>query len=233
MSRADLRHHDPMPVERLTPERRRELTRNALIEAAADVFAQRGFHGASLDEIAELAGFTRGAIYSHFASKADLLVGVVDLYTGRHSAAFADAQADGADWEPGRRAAAAAALWGQLIRRDPNLLALNLEFRLYALRNPSFRGRLAELDRRQSEAIAEVVEREARTMGLTLKMPAEDIADIMNATMIGLSEFAGFETEHAERYDRLAERFLVLIAGSIVESPVKAKLPRPPRKQKG
>ena len=51
-----------MPVERWTPERRRELTRTALIEAAAQVFARRGFYGASLDEIAETAGFTRGAI---------------------------------------------------------------------------------------------------------------------------------------------------------------------------
>ena len=37
------------------------------------VFAKRGFQGASLDEIAETAGYTRGAIYKHFADKEELL----------------------------------------------------------------------------------------------------------------------------------------------------------------
>ena len=63
---------ETVAVEKWTPERRRQLTRDTLIEAAAAVFARRGFHGASLDEIAETAGFTRGAIYKNFADKEDL-----------------------------------------------------------------------------------------------------------------------------------------------------------------
>ena len=66
-------------VEKLTPARRRELTRAALLDAAASVFAQRGFEGASLDEIAEAAGFTRGAIYKNFDGKEDLFFAVFDL----------------------------------------------------------------------------------------------------------------------------------------------------------
>ena len=65
-----------MAVQPLTPERRRELTKTALVEAAADVFAKRGFEGASLEEIAEAAGFSRGAIYSNFGSKEDLMLAV-------------------------------------------------------------------------------------------------------------------------------------------------------------
>src|SRR5438093_937347 len=65
---------DVSAVRKLTPEMRREQTRAYLLEAAAAVFAARGFHGASLDEIAEAAGFTKGAIYSHFQSKADLFL---------------------------------------------------------------------------------------------------------------------------------------------------------------
>src|ERR687891_576628 len=80
-----------MPVERLTPERRREMTRDALVEAAADVFARRGFHAASLNEIAESAGFTRGAIYSNFGGKEDLLIAVLDLFTRRQLQEFAEA----------------------------------------------------------------------------------------------------------------------------------------------
>src|SRR3954451_8366156 len=67
-------------VEKWTPERRRERTRAALVDAAADVFARRGFNGASLDEIAETAGFTRGAIYKHFTGKEDLFFAVCDRF---------------------------------------------------------------------------------------------------------------------------------------------------------
>src|SRR5205807_10231391 len=65
-------------VEKLTPERRRALTRTTLIDAAADVFARRGFHAASLEEIAEAAGFTRGAIYKNFENKEELFFAVIE-----------------------------------------------------------------------------------------------------------------------------------------------------------
>src|SRR5438270_13213848 len=65
-------------VDKLTPERRRELTRTTLIDAAADVFAKRGFHSASLEEIAETAGFTRGAIYKNFENKEELFFAVIE-----------------------------------------------------------------------------------------------------------------------------------------------------------
>ena len=58
-------------------ERRRELTAPRLA-GAAEVFAARGFHGASLDEIAETAGSTRGAIYKNFANKEELFFAVRD-----------------------------------------------------------------------------------------------------------------------------------------------------------
>src|SRR3954464_2176363 len=75
--------------ERWTPERRRERTRDALLDAAIEVFARRGFHGASLDEIAETAGFTRGAIYKHFADKDELLHAACARVNDRTIAQFA------------------------------------------------------------------------------------------------------------------------------------------------
>ena len=66
------------PVERWTPERRRALTRDTLVGSAAAVFARRGYEGASLEEIADAAGFTRGAIYKNFGGKEDLFFAVAD-----------------------------------------------------------------------------------------------------------------------------------------------------------
>src|SRR4029450_2881746 len=65
-------------AEPLTPERRREMTRRALLDAAAAEFAAKGFHGASLDAVAKAAGFTKGAVYSNFENKADLFLAVLD-----------------------------------------------------------------------------------------------------------------------------------------------------------
>src|SRR2546423_7904352 len=71
---------EDVPVNKLTPERRRELTRTTLVEAASEVFADKGYYGASLEEIAEAAGFTRGAIYSNFGNKEELLLAVLDYF---------------------------------------------------------------------------------------------------------------------------------------------------------
>ena len=65
-------------MQPLTPERRRELTRTHLLDAAAQVFARQGFHGASIDAIAAAAGFTKGAVYSNFKNKEDLFVALLE-----------------------------------------------------------------------------------------------------------------------------------------------------------
>src|SRR5947207_16020547 len=61
-----------METRRRTHAERRAETRQALIDAAAWVFVERGFVGASVEAIAERAGYTRGAFYSNFASKQEL-----------------------------------------------------------------------------------------------------------------------------------------------------------------
>ena len=207
-----------MPVERLTPERRRELTRSALVEAAADVFARRGYDGASLEEIAEAAGFTRGAIYSNFGSKEDLMLAVVERYNETLVGAFSDTLERATDISQEEMTVSAAALWRDLIRRDPNLTALNLEFRLRALRNPDFRARFLKLMHENDERIADLIEREAKTYGIRLKYDPADLAQILNAATVGMSELAGVDVEQAERYDRLIEMFFRMIGESMAET---------------
>jgi AcrR family transcriptional regulator len=62
---------NPKP-RRLTRAERQAQTRQALLDAGAQVFVDRGFVGSSVEAIAESAGFTRGAFYSNFASKEEL-----------------------------------------------------------------------------------------------------------------------------------------------------------------
>lgn len=64
---------EPKRLGRRTAQESRE-TRRALLDAAAAAFAQGGLNGAKLDDIAKRAGVTKGAIYSHFTDREDLLL---------------------------------------------------------------------------------------------------------------------------------------------------------------
>ena len=77
-------------AERWTRERRLEHTRSLLLDAAEDVFAEKGFTAATLDDIAHAAGYTKGAIYKHFATKEDLFLAVSDRYWRRYFDNFAE-----------------------------------------------------------------------------------------------------------------------------------------------
>jgi AcrR family transcriptional regulator len=60
-----------------------EETKASLLEAAAKVFARRGYDGASISEITSEAGLTSGAIYAHYASKAELFNATLEAYAER------------------------------------------------------------------------------------------------------------------------------------------------------
>ncbi|WP_245974438.1 TetR/AcrR family transcriptional regulator [Thermomonospora umbrina] len=85
-----------MPRGVVTRRERREYTREALLEAAQRLWAERGIHGASLDDVASAAGLTKGAVYSNFTGKTDLLLALLERYT--HAGLGGG---DGAHREPG------------------------------------------------------------------------------------------------------------------------------------
>lgn len=58
-------------------------TKATLLEAAAKVFARRGYEGASISEIVSEAGLTSGAVYAHYASKAELFNATLEAYAER------------------------------------------------------------------------------------------------------------------------------------------------------
>jgi AcrR family transcriptional regulator len=69
-----------MPRGEFDRSARKAATRARLLEAAARVYAARGFAGATLDDVAEEAGLTKGAVYGHFGSKDNLLVALMEEY---------------------------------------------------------------------------------------------------------------------------------------------------------
>lgn len=69
-----------MVQRRLSRQESRQQTRERLLEAATKVFSKRGFYEASLDEVAEEAGFSKGAVYSNFANKEGLFMALLDRH---------------------------------------------------------------------------------------------------------------------------------------------------------
>lgn len=73
-----------MVRRRLTQEERKKETRQLLLESAVEIFAKLGFHGASVDKIAENAGFSKGAVYAHFHSKEELFLAILEQQMKLH-----------------------------------------------------------------------------------------------------------------------------------------------------
>ena len=174
-----------MTIEPLTPERRRAMTREHLIEAAAVVFARDGYYGASLDDVAATAGFTKGAVYSNFKSKEDLFLALIDHRIETQMAAFAtelDAPAASAGEQLPRIQ--------DLIERtfDQNEGALHYEFMAYAARNPETRAKLAARARRARDATIRLIADEHERMGTVPAYPIPVLAQMMLALFDG---FAG------------------------------------------
>ena len=121
-----------MPPVRLTQAERRAQTRAKLLKAAGAIFARRGYHEATLDEIAERAGLSKGALYYNFASKEDLFLA---LLADRLDARLGDAAGAG----PRAFEAFVAAL-----ERDPRWAPLFFEFVAWSGRDARRRARLRE-----------------------------------------------------------------------------------------
>src|SRR5437867_9733286 len=190
-------------VEKLTPERRRELTRSTLVDAAADVFARRGFHAASLEEIAETAGFTRGAIYKNFENKEELFFAVierrVDAQLQRFSEVISEDNTAAAD--PARLAG----IWEEVLGFDRDWFTLDLEFRLYAMRNDDARDRWVAHERELHDLVARFIVDMQKALGATLPIDADTIAGIVVPASQGFWQWAALDPDQAHYYTAFLE----------------------------
>jgi AcrR family transcriptional regulator len=169
-------------AERWTRERRLEHTRSLLLDAAEDVFAEKGFTAATLDDIAHAAGYTKGAIYKHFATKEDLFLAVSDRYWRRYFDNFAEVMS--ASREVGAHELdEIAERWRELSHdRGAEHAALGHEFTLYLVRNPEARERVAAKRSEVVEALAKFIVEGIDRLGGTLTIPPSTFAQILIST---------------------------------------------------
>jgi AcrR family transcriptional regulator len=196
-------------VEKLTPERRRELTRTALIDSARHAFAQKGYEGASLDEIAANAGFTRGAIYKHFDNKEDLFLAVMAEFNVRMLGSFAELLDVDVEAATDPTSIARMLMGSEL--SDPEMWALSIEFDLFEYRNPGNRQRSAEGRRRNRERVSQFLEENSTANGFILKFPAETLAAILLNATDGFVHAARLDPDAEGQYAKFLELFLPVL----------------------
>ena len=173
---------------RLTRAERKAKTRNDLLDAAAAVFARRGYQAATLDEVAEAAGYTKGAVYSNFESKEDLFFALVDRRIVQESARLAS--------RLGGAAAPAGPEANGKVNAGPEgtpdrqwsmqWLVLAIEFWLHAMRDERTRLVMADQYERFRELTADTLDQAYQRAGVEPPMPTRDLAILIEAVGTGL-----------------------------------------------
>ncbi len=198
-------------AERWNKERRTEHTRQILLDAAEEVFARKGLTGAALEEIADAAGFTRGAIYSQFGDKEKLFLAVVDRQRQRFLDGFAEVMMS-FDRLRDVDVDAFADRWRQM-SSGPDRAALGYELTLFLLRNPDARERVAAQRRETIRALGEFIGKNVARIGGILNIEAETLARVVLAANDGITL-----DSHLDGQD-LYRPYLQLVMSSIETPP--------------
>ncbi len=170
--------------KRLTRQESKEVTRMRLIEAAERLFIRKGFDDASVDEISETAGYSRGAFYSNFDDKEQVFLAVIDRCRPKVPKVLDDMFQ--AMSEPAERIAAVRE-WFSHQWRLKDFIALRMEFARRAMRDRSVRKHLSELRRREHETYATSV---GRYFGATNGIPA-DPSEVVALALLAVAHGLG------------------------------------------
>ena len=165
-------------ITKRAPTPRRAATQDRLVAAATAVVARRGFHAATVDEIAAEAGYSVGALYSNFKGKDELFLAVFE----GHMRWFAE-RLQAAAGGPGKRVVHD---WMEALADNPEQLLIFIEFWAYAVRKPRLRRRFAERMAEIRAATAKALEERATAAGRPLGLPADTLALVLMAAGRGL-----------------------------------------------
>jgi len=170
---------------RLTREQSRDQTRGRLLDAAQAIFMNKGFVGASVEDIALEAGYTRGAFYSNFSSKAELLV---ELLRRDHEAMQTDLRAI-FETETTREEMEARVIASySRMAQDNKAFLLWVEAKLLAARDARFRTRFNAFMKEKRDQLVAYIEEFSVRAGTPIPLPP----DLLAIGLIGLCDGVQF-----------------------------------------
>ena len=168
-----------------TRKERQARTRTALMDSAAALAVRHGIEGASLDAVAQSAGFTKGAVYANFASKEDLFLSMLDAHFQARLRELDRIMSTEDDPDTQAREAAQGLM--RMLDAQPEWHRLFFEFAVHAARNESFRLQLVERYRALRERLAELLARRVERLGIEPVVPADEVAAMAFAMANGVA----------------------------------------------
>jgi AcrR family transcriptional regulator len=170
--------------KRLTREESRAQTRERLLEAARELFTERGVNGSSVEQIAERAGYTRGAFYGNFTDKQELVAELLEQRTRSEVAEVSALQREAVSF--GDMVEALRQWNRERGEHLPEWMALRLELVLHALRNPDALPTLAQRETLARSTIQTAIEQRLAEHGGTPPADPAHLALIVHALEDGL-----------------------------------------------
>jgi AcrR family transcriptional regulator len=163
--------------------RRREATRQKLLDAAAQVFAEVGLDAASVEAICERAGFTRGAFYSNFETKDELFLELAGTVARERVQAV---RARELELEQEGGLSGMPEMATDIVQRVLDVSAddrlgvlLMSEIRIHALRSPDLAAAYLAQDEELRRSVAQIIEDVARAKSLSFRLPADEAARLL------------------------------------------------------
>jgi AcrR family transcriptional regulator len=199
----------------LTRKERQAQTRQELVASAAKVFARRGYHKATIEEIAAEAGMTSGAIYSNFAGKEELFLAIADDKADARVAGI-KAVGDAAEGK-GDAGVAAADQFRAFLESDPDWPLLFYEFWSVGVRDASLKGELTKRRDAIRDALADTLDRVANQLGFELRFPAPALATAIAASLNGLAFERAADPDAVP--DEVFGEFVAAVLGCAISAP--------------
>jgi AcrR family transcriptional regulator len=166
----------------------RAAVRRRLLDAAPAVFAEQGFAGASLDQVAEAAGLTKGAIYSNFASKDDLFFAMMKDQVMNRIEAVRTALAASSPGTDGQQARHdIGRLLTEAFTQQREWQLVFLDFWQRAVRDDDVRAQFVAHRRALRAAIAESVEQILGRAPAPGQLTVDDVVTVVLALSNGLA----------------------------------------------
>lgn len=211
------------PNANASTSRRREATRQKLLDAAAQVFAEEGLDAASVEAICERAGFTRGAFYSNFETKDELFLELA----GRVARERVDAARERVaklETEGGLDDVAADALAVveevlDVSGDDRLAILLMSEIRIHALRDPQLGTAYLAQDAEMRASVAQIITDIGLAKSLRFRMPADDVARLMLTVWESESVRGTMAGMDYEAVCRRTSEELARVAQLVIEQP--------------
>jgi AcrR family transcriptional regulator len=190
--------------------------REALLTAALQVFAKRGYRQAGVDDIAAAAGYSKGALYWHFSGKDELLSTLLEERVDapmREMVALLESAPPDQDMS-----VEASREFARRARSRREAVLLEREYWTLAIRDPKLRARYAARQRKLREVFAAALEARARHLGTPeLTMPAEDVARVV-LSIIGGLEVDELIQPGSVRPELLGETLALIYAGLLARA---------------